>query len=1120
MTGAGGSKLSLLGIANITCSIGKFTFTEDFAVIDGMVSDMLLGIRWEHRYNIHTGWTRNGNHYISRGKHDFIAESKNRLKTFPIIKTKGKVEFKPESISLIEIQAPRDIIGNRKYRLNPEGYLAQGIIPLDLVHSFEKMPRTLYIPIINMSDKYKSIAKGSLLGTFEPIDENINEIREKNWTELDGRMRQAHQQLRKKKSYRKARQEYFKGQEKDEKLLPDYPADSNMEMETMMKRSDTVLEDSKNTDKWKIKALRMLESRFGSIISRSSTDVGRTKLHTLDIKVTEGNPVFVKQYTIPLKYQNFIDVETKRLEEAGLISRSLSNWSAPCIVVPKKQDPDNRLEVQLRMVIDYRQLNKRIITSRAPDRNDFAANYLDDIIVFSRTAEEHMVHLEAIFEALQIADLKIKVSKCEFFKKHVSYLGFLIGETGIRCDRSKVEAISRITTPTSIEEVRQFNGMCSYYRKFISHFSEITKCFNDMTRKGATFKWTAECDAAFRLLKEKLMENPILINPQLDKDYVIHCDASKYSYSGILQQTRPGTEELAPVAYFSGNFDKTQVKWNITEKEAYAIYKSVKKFTFYITGAKTTVFSDHKPLKNFFEGGMKIPKLDRWSLELQEFDISIEFIQGKFNTVADVISRLKNEGLYNEHSYEDQKIKAKTNLIDRIEEVLDVAHGPLNFEKLFSTGTVIGCRELLLSQKEDRWCRKLVKLGRKQSDYIINHEGLLIKQINILRDTYRVYVVPQKLVQRVIRIFHDNRGHQGISRTINMMKRRFWFRKMREQVNSYINKCLLCCQHATHKTKYESKFLPIPKKPFDGICLDCVGPLERSKRNFKWILTCIDLHSSFMIAVAMKSKSADDIIHAYVETILPQIGPSRFILTDNGTEFKNDTMDKVLNRLNTEHKFTTVYFPRGNSRLENSHALLKRSISKYIDILDVEWDRCLNLATYAFNISPSSDNCNSPYYIVYGREPIDAELHELEELHEYTGTNCGLKRLQQLSEIWKNHTDELRRIRMHRARKRDKYAKTLPKYKVGTQVLVRNFTRKPLERKFVSGYHIVRILSDNAYELMKPNGKTFKVNVHHIRPFGVTATKRNEKRICNKSSPKRNLRDRQNIRPPVKLTYT
>ena len=160
-----------------------------------------------------------------------------------------------------------------------------------------------------------------------------------------------------------------------------------------------------------------------------------------------------------------------------------------------------------------------------------------------------------------------------------------------------------------------------------------------------------------------------------------------------------------------------------------------------------------------------------------------------------------------------------------------------------------------------------------------------------------------------------------------------------------------------------------------------------------------------MIAVPMKSKSADDVIHAYVETILPQIGPSRFILTDNGTEFKNDTMAKVLNRLNTEHKFTTVYFARGNSRLENSHTLLKRSISKYIDI------------------------------------------------------------------------------------------------------------------KFISGYQVVRILSDNAYELRKPNRKTFKVNTHHIRPFGNATGKRNGKRICDNSSFERNLRNRDNIKPPVRLAY-
>ena len=133
--------------------------------------------------------------------------------------------------------------------------------------------------------------------------------------------------------------------------------------------------------------------------------------------------------------------------------------------------------------------------------------------------------------------------------------------------------------------------------------------------------------------------------------------------------------------------------------------------------------------------------------------------------------------------------------------------------------------------------------------------------------------------------------------------------------------------------------------------------------------------------------------------------------------------------------------------------------------------------------------------------------------------NCGLKCLQQLNKIWKNHAEELRQIRIHRARKRDKYAKTLPKYKVGTQVLVRNFTRKPLERKFVSGYKVIRILSDNAYELRKPNGKTFKVNTHHIRPYRNNKRRRNEECTCDDSSFKCNLRNRDNIRPPVKLTY-
>ena len=240
-----------------------------------------------------------------------------------------------------------------------------------------------------------------------------------------------------------------------------------------------------------------------------------------------------------------------------------------------------------------------------------------------------------------------------------------------------------------------------------------------------------------------------------------------------------------------------------------------------------------------------------------------------------------------------------------------------------------------------------------------------------------------------------------------------------------------------------------------------------------------------------------------------------------GMEFKNDTMREVLQWLNMEHKFTMVYFPRGNSRLKNSHALLKRCMSKYMDMLNEQWDKCLNLAAYAFNISPSSDNSSSPYFLVFGKDPLDAELRELEELHCYLGSNCSLKKLQQLKEIWRAHVSNLRNIRLHRAKKHDRYAKELPKYLVGTQVLVRNFTRKSLEKKFVGGFSITRELSNNSCKFIKPNGRSFRVNVHHIRPYG-TGKGRKTKQPSNVDSHNLHnhvLRNREMLSAPNRLTY-
>ena len=185
---------------------------------------------------------------------------------------------------------------------------------------------------------------------------------------------------------------------------------------------------------------------------------------------------------------------------------------------------------------------------------------------------------------------------------------------------------------------------------------------------------------------------------------------------------------------------------------------------------QSSVSTSHS-LKNFFEGGMNIAKLDRWSLELQEFYISLEFIQGKLNKIMDVFLRLKNEGLYVEHS--DEKLtKVKVSQEDRIEEILDITTNPSNFKKVFNMNKAFSIKELLHSQKRDKFCQRLARSLHQQSDFRINHEGPLVKQISILRNIYQVYVVPQRPVPRIIKIFHGNRGHQGISRTVNMKKAR------------------------------------------------------------------------------------------------------------------------------------------------------------------------------------------------------------------------------------------------------------------------------------------------------------------------------------------------------------
>ena len=440
----------------------------------------------------------------------------------------------------------------------------------------------------------------------------------------------------------------------------------------------------------------------------------------MDIDTGDSPPIASKPYTLSLKHYDWVQKEITTLERVGIITKSISPWASPVVIVPKKSAPGE--PPQRRMCMDFRRLNKqlpevknmsggkgcislvplpkidelytklqgykvfstldlrsgyyhigfsdsakpktafvvsgmgkfefnrvpfglaqvpayfqRLINEVLTDCN-FAMGYLDDIIIFSKTEEEHLQHLEEIFEWLRKAGLKLKLQKCSFFKKHIQYLGHLISDEGIQPLPEKLESLAKMPVPQNAKQVKQFLGLVGYYRKFVPCFSDIARPLTQLTRKNEGFNWSTECDKCFHMLKDYLQEAPILRYPDPAADYILYTDASKYAYAGVLTQSIDGTDH--PVAYTSGLFRGSQLNWAALTKEAYAIYMSVKKLSFYLDSVQITLRSNHLPLKKFLEKNTMNAKVKNWAVELESQNINFEFVAGTKNVLADTLSRL------------------------------------------------------------------------------------------------------------------------------------------------------------------------------------------------------------------------------------------------------------------------------------------------------------------------------------------------------------------------------------------------------------------------------------------------------------------------------------------------
>ena len=420
----------------------------------------------------------------------------------------------------------------------------------------------------------------------------------------------------------------------------------------------------------------------------------------------------------------------------------------------------------------------------------FMMTYLDDIIIFSQDELQHLEHLEIVFSHLWEAGLKMKHSKCDFFKSEIHYLGHLISPEGISPLPNKLDSIKHMPVPKSAKEIKQFLGLTGYYRKFVPRFADISRPLTTLMKKDVKFEWTSACQKSFELLKETLCGEPVLKYADTSKPYTLYTDASKFGWAGVLTQPHTtiidgkSTTTDHPVTFVSVLFRGSQLDWAALTKEAFAIYMSVKKLSFYLTDAQILLRSDHKPLEKFLLKNMLNSKVNNWAMELEAFNIQFDYTKGS-NILVDTLSRLiaidpdtpttpEEQGY--EFGYaifeEFPKVQTKTYEVNEVivgtnKEI--IKNDPELQKSLQCIENPIAPQRLKKLQQQDTNIETLkCKLQHNRLDkeyYSLDENELLTRKVIDGGHEFHAIYLPSVLTFQVLRTAHDDLGHKGFPRT-------------------------------------------------------------------------------------------------------------------------------------------------------------------------------------------------------------------------------------------------------------------------------------------------------------------------------------------------------------------
>jgi hypothetical protein len=736
----------------------------------------------------------------------------------------------------------------------------------------------------------------------------------------------------------------------------------------------------------------------------------------------------------------------------------------------------------------------------------YASAYLDDIMIWSQSREEHIKHLRIVIRKLREAGLYADITKCEFFVTETKFLGVIVSTEGLRMDPEKVKTIADWQRPrdNNVTDIRSFLGFCNFYRRFIKGYSRLTRSLNALTKTGVPWVWSDNCELAFNLLKEAITSAPILRHFDRKKTAFVECDASDWVYSGILSQEND-EGVLHPVAFFSKKMIPAELNYEIYDKELLAIVRCFEEWRPELEGTADDlpiqVLTDHKNLAYFMDTKKLTRRQARWALTLSKYNFKIAYRPGVQNGKADALTRRPGDIPNNQDLDDRQRAMLQTLLPDerlgpgvRDSATAVVQIAPIRTAGLRDIRPEDGDEDeerlpdcllqdyIKKAQSNDHFTKKVLECienGDRTHPYIALAHCEVVD--GVLYFNNKVYV-PERARRELLQEIHEQPaiGHAGEGRTLWLIQRYYYWPNMMGYISKYIRNCTTCRRAKPNQEKHQGLLQPLAPvdRPWRQVTMDFVTGLPLCQ-GYNAVLMVVDTFTKERHYIpcfwGKKGTSAKATARLLLQHVWRIHGLFDFQISDRGTQFASKVFAELCDFLCIKAKMSTAWHPPTDGQSEIANKEMERYLRSFCNYQQDDWVDWLPMAEFAANANKSATTGVSPFFANKGYEPrmsFDVTTRPKEEDSQNMATK--------LTELWKYLQGQIAVANERMAWHANKKRKPAPRYNVGDKVYInaKNFrTARPshkLEDKFMGPWTILRKVHENAYKIDLP--EYFKVN--------------------------------------------